>query len=118
MLKGFLLKPETKPTLHKHIDAIDLTAGYFSVDIRPYKSKRSLDQNSRYWKLITEAGAHFGYEADEFHQLMGYKFLRYAKNRREFIKSTTKLNTAEMADYQDKIERFCSQHGFVFDEQV
>lgn len=46
MLKGFLLKPETKQTLHKHIDAIDLTAGNCLVDIEQCKNKRSIEQNS------------------------------------------------------------------------
>ena len=80
------------------------------------KSKRSIDQNSRYWLLITAVGEHFGYERDEMHQLMGYKFLRYEKNKREFITSTTKLTTKEMADYQDKIERFAAQQGFIFED--
>lgn len=102
--------------LDKKLDALDLSATVWRISAKPKKSKRSLDQNSRYWKLITELGKHFGYEVEEMHQLMGYKFLRYKKKEREFITSTTKLTTKEMAEYQENIERFAAQHGFVFDE--
>ena len=116
---NFTLTNNNLPALIAKLKQLDVTQKW-DVTVKPWKSKRSIDQNSRYWKLITELGAHFGYEADEMHQLMGYKFLRYEKivgaRRREFITSTTKLSTKEMADYQDKIDRFAAQHGFIFEE--
>lgn len=91
----------------------------WQVTVRPYKSKRSTDQNSRLWDLYTAIGKYIGEESESVHQLMGWKFLRYqtAVNGEvvEAIKSTTKLNTAEMVEYQDAIERWAADIGFVWD---
>lgn len=93
----------------------------WQVTVRPYKSKRSTDQNSRLWDLYTAIGRYIGEEAESVHQLMGWKFLRYqtAVNGEvvEAIKSTTKLNTQEMTDYQNAIERWAVDIGFYYDHQ-
>jgi hypothetical protein len=84
-----------------------------------YKSKRSIEQNDRLWKLYTDLGKYIGEDdPEEVHKLMGYKFLRYPKtvNGEQFwfIKSTTKLNTTEMTEYQESIERWGASLGFVW----
>jgi hypothetical protein len=116
----FDLNAHNRAALNARFDALDLTATVWHITARPKKSKRSLDQNDRYWKLITEFGNFCGYDKDEMHQEIGRRFLSYEKTIngkiKQFVKSTTKLNTAEMADLQDKIERVASQQGFVFDE--
>lgn len=112
---NFVLSNGNLPALIKQLERLDVTQRW-SVRISEWKSKRSLDQNARYWKLIDEFGAYLGYDKDEMHQLMGYKFLRYEKNGRQFIKSTTKLTTAEMAEYQSHIERIAAEQGFIFEE--
>jgi len=88
----------------------------------PFKSTRSTEQNSRYWKLLTELGQHIGHTPDETHTLMGFKFLRELKTINgeavEVIKSTTKLNTQQMADYQNAIERWASEIGFYFTDSA
>lgn len=92
----------------------------YVANIAEKKSKRTVDQNSRLWKLYTELGNYIGLESEEVHQLMGYKFMRYQKEVNgkveEFIKSTTKLDTKEMGEYQDAIERWGAEIGFYFDE--
>lgn len=112
---NFVIQAGNLPVLIKKLSQLDVTKRW-SVRITEWKSKRSLDQNARYWKLIDEFGDYCGFDKDEMHQLMGYKFLRYEKNQRVFIKSTTKLNTAEMAEYQSHVERFAAQQGFIFEE--
>jgi hypothetical protein len=51
---------------------------------------------------------------------MGYKFLRSQITVNgeaiESILSTTKLTTAEMADYQNKIELWAGSIGFAFND--
>jgi hypothetical protein len=93
----------------------------WTCTIREKKSKRTIDQNKRLWALYNYLGAELGLEADEVHQLMGFKFLRYQKQvgdkAEEFIKSTTKLTTAEMVDYQESIERWALQGGFYFNDR-
>jgi len=104
--------------LAKRLAQLDPTQRW-QILVRPYKSKRSIYQNSRLWKLYNELGLHIGHSPDEVHQLMGWKFLRELKTvngeRVEVIKSTTKLNTAQMVEYQDAIERWASEIGFVFE---
>lgn len=83
------------------------------------KSNRTIQQNSRLWKLYTELGIHIGETPDRVHELMGYKFLRelITVNGETFehIKSTTKLDTKAMAEYQENIERWANMElGFYF----
>lgn len=116
----FTMNSHNRPNLIEQINRLDCTATLWQVDIRPKKSKRTLEQNSRYHKLITELGKHLGYEHDEMHDLVRWKFLR---NRIEIegealplLKSTTKLNTAEMVELQEAIERWGASLGYVFDD--
>jgi hypothetical protein len=103
--------------LIKRLDALDPTVRW-QVSVKPFKSTRSTEQNSRLWKLYTELGQYIGHSPDEVHQLMGYKFLRELKTVNneplEVIKSTTKLNTKDMTDYQDAIVRWAADIGFVW----
>jgi hypothetical protein len=105
--------------LIKRLDALDPTVRW-QVTVRPYKSKRTLEQNSRLWVLYNELGQHIGHTADEVHELMGYQFLRELKTINgqavEVIKSTTKLDTKAMTDYQDSIVRWAAQIGYVFED--
>ena len=93
----------------------------WSIKAVPFKSTRSTEQNSRLWKLYNDLGAYIGHSPDEVHQLMGWKFLRELKTVNgepvEVIKSTTKLNTKEMTDYQEAIENWASDIGFVWSGQ-
>ena len=105
--------------LLKRLAQLDPTIRW-SIKASPFKSTRSTEQNSRLWKLYTELGKYIGEEPDEVHQLCGYKFLRELKTVNgesvEVIKSTTKLNTKEMTEYQDAIERWASDIGFYFND--
>ena len=93
----------------------------WTINVAPFKSTRSIEQNSRLWKLYTLLGQHIGHTPDEVHELMGFKLLRELKTingeQVEVIKSTTKLNTKEMTDYQDAIERWASEIGFYFESE-
>lgn len=86
------------------------------ISCREYKSKRSIEQNSRLWAMYNEIGAYIGENPDRVHDLMKWKFLRYQDvingETVELVKSTTKLNTKEMTEYQDAIERWAAEIGF------
>lgn len=118
-IENFTLSAYNEASLIEKIKKLDKSATLYTVNIRPKKSKRTIDQNSRLWKLYTEFGKYLGLEPDEVHQLMGYKFLRYQKEVNgtveEFVQSTTKLTTKAMGEYQDAIERYGAQLGFVMD---
>lgn len=117
----FDLNAGNRSALNAKLDALDPTV-VWHVSARPKKSKRSIEQNSRYWKLVTDFGKHLGYAPDEMHDICRFKFLRNAiqieGERLPLLKTTTKLTTAEMADYQDMIERWAAGLGFVFDERM
>ena len=78
--------------------------------------KRSLPQNSYYWKLLEIIGEDIGYESEDMHEIFKHKFLK--KEKEVMIKgkpftfektiSTTKLTTAQFTEYIEKIKRFCA----------
>lgn len=119
-IKEFVITAQNKQNAISIIEQLDCSSSKFVMVIRNWKSKRSNEQNSRYWKLITELGKHIGYEPDETHDLMRFKYLKrvdYVLGKPvPILKSTTKLTTAEMAEYQEAIERFGSELGFYFDD--
>lgn len=114
------LTASNRPGLNARLDALDCTNTVWHVSVKPKKSKRSGEQNSRYWKLLTDFGKHLGYGSDEMHDICRFKFLRNAieidGEKFPLLKTTTKLTTTEMVDYQDAIERWAASMGFVFDE--
>ena len=89
------------------------------VTVVEAKANRSLEQNERLWELYTSIGNHLGIEKDKIHELMGYKFLRYqteiAGTPVELIKSSTKLTTSEMSEYQHQIEIWAQTMGWGWD---
>jgi hypothetical protein len=105
--------------LLKQLDGLTPTKRW-KVTVSDFKSKRSLDQNSRLWKLYNDIGKHIGESPDKIHELCGFKFLRYQTvvngETIEAIRSTTKLNTQEMTDYQDAIVRWCAEIGFMWSD--
>lgn len=93
---------------------------HWRVTVTDIKLNRSLEQNLRLWELYTSVGNHLGIEKDKIHELMGYKFLRYqteiAGNPVELIKSTTKLTSSEMAEFQNSVEIWAQSYGWGWDE--
>lgn len=113
-MNSFVLTATNRDAFCKTVYERDVTKKWV-YSWHEFKSKRTIDQNSRLWAIYKQIGEHIGLDSDEVHQLCGYKFLRYQKEvngkTEEFITSTTKLNTAEMADYQDAISRWASELG-------
>ena len=118
-MKPFHLTPSNRAYLIDKINKLDPTK-VWEVVIRERKSKRSVEQNRRLWDLYGAIGDYIGEDKDKVHELMGYKFLRYqaeiAGVTVELIKSTTKLTTKEMTEYQEAIERWAANIGFYWEE--
>ena len=119
MMKAWSLSESNLPYLFEKIKALDFNK-HWEVVIQERKASRSLEQNSRLWDLYRSVGQHLGILPDDLHELMGYKFLRTQKHINsewiESIKSTTKLSTKEMADYQLQIEVYAAQLGWTYDK--
>jgi hypothetical protein len=118
-IKQFNISSSNLPYLFEKIKSLDLSQGYVAnVTIKSHT--RNLEQNSRLWKLYGAIGEYIGETPDKVHELMGWKFLRSQSvvngETIEVIKSTTKLSTAEMAQFQNNIEIWASTIGFVFNE--
>ena len=116
----FTISASNKQYAKAKIDELDCTATQYLMTITKRKARRSTEQNSRYWKILTELGKHLGYTHDEMHEIMRYKFLRNMVEINgesvPLLSSTTKLNTAQFADYMDSIERFGHGLGYFFQE--
>ena len=112
------LNQQNLNNLLEKIKALDFTKRY-KVNISEEKTVRSLESNERLWALYNSIGNYLGEDATTIHQLMGYKFLRYqteiAGNAVELVRSTTKLDSKQMAEYQENIERWASQLGWSFE---
>lgn len=89
------------------------------VCIRPYNSKRSVEQNRRLWKIYGELADKAWvngkrYSAETWHEYCKGMFLGYelrAMPDGTEIKtpiSTTTLNTAEMTDYQNRLQAWAA----------
>jgi len=92
---------------------------HWRVTVVEAKANRSLEQNLRLWELYTSIGNHLGIEKDKIHDLMGFKFLRYqteiAGMPVELVKSTTKLDTQAMSEYQHQVEIWAQTMGWEWD---
>jgi hypothetical protein len=117
MLKWSLTK-DNLPMLYDKLKNLDFSKRW-RVTVTDAKLNRSLEQNERLWELYTSIGQHLGIEKDKIHELMGYKFLRYqteiAGMPVELIKSSTKLTTSEMTEYQQQIEVWGQTMGWGWD---
>lgn len=89
------------------------------VCIRPYNSKRSIEQNRRLWKIYGELADKAWvngrrYSAETWHEYCKGMFLGYelkAMPDGTEVKtpiSTTTLNTAEMTDYQGRLQAWAA----------
>ena len=118
-VNNFSLSKSNLPYLIAKLESLDLSLGYV-VTAKIRTTSRSIEQNSRLWKLYNALGLYIGEHQDKVHDLMGWKFLRYQDEiggeSVELIKSTTKLSTKDMGIYQDQIEEWAATIGFFFDD--
>jgi len=113
------LTQQNLPQLIEKLKTLDFTKRW-RVTVTDSKLNRSLEQNERLWELYTSISRHTGIDKDRIHELMGYKFLRYqteiAGMPVELIKSTTKLTTSDMTEYQNSIEVWAQSNlGWMWD---
>ena len=72
----------------------------WTVNVTPYKSIRSLDQNEYYWRLVVELANYFGLKSkEEMHEVLLYKLLSEEKQIKN-LKITTISSTAKLNEEQ------------------
>ena len=109
---------EELENVRKQIGELDLSKAW-EVEVKPFAFNRSTQQNKKYWKLVGELGSFLGYEEQEMHELMKYKFLSYKQymlgDEMVVVPSTSKLTIKEFVEYLSKVERFAVELGFTLD---
>ena len=92
---------------------------FYDVSIKEHKDSRSIQQNKMYWALVTELGSFLGYNSEEMHAMLAYKYLSYKQemlgDEMVIVPSTTKLNIKQFAEYYDKVCQFAYTLGFKLD---
>lgn len=79
----------------------------YVIQINRSKAKRSLNQNKYYWGVIvTLLSQATGYSSNEAHQTLAGMFLRYEKQGKQFVRSTTELDTKGFEDYAEQCRVF------------
>lgn len=91
----------------------------YELVLRPLKSKRSIDQNKRYWKLLLELSdvAWVGdrqYSKDAWHEYFKREFIGIEElpGGGQIGISTTKLTVEEFGNYMMKIEAWAAEQGW------
>ena len=117
MLKWSLSQQNLNACVEK-LKALDWTKRW-RLTVVEFKANRSLEQNERLWELYTSIGNHLGLDKQQVHELMSWRLLRSQTEIGGFpcevIKSTTKLTTAEMTDYQQQVELWANTMGWSWD---
>ena len=117
-----LTKDNKRPlmtTIYNNLGAWLEANAELEVCIRPYNSKRSIEQNRRLWKLYAKLADEAWvngrrYSAETWHEYCKGMFLGYelkAMPDGTELKtpiSTTTLNTAEMTDYQNRLQAWAA----------
>jgi len=77
------------------------------IELKQFKPKRSLSQNSYLHLALSIIANESGYSLAETKTLMKRQYgLMYEKNGQKFLKSTSQLDTKEMTDFIDFLRSF------------
>lgn len=87
-----------------------LSDGRYILVVKKIRKSRSLPQNSYYWKILSIIAEETGNDPDELHDHFKLRFL-LSETRPQRVRSTTELNTSEMAVYVDKVIQFAAGLG-------
>lgn len=120
----FIIYGGNNANLYKQIDALDPTIKHVA-EIKPYKSKRSIEQNKLLWDYFTEFAEHVGYEGKQ--EVEDLKLMVTMKLHPKIVTNpitnnivylppeTSKMDTKEFSEMMDKIMRYAQTLGFYRD---
>lgn len=85
------------------------------VTVKKPEKKRSLNENSYYWKIVVPILAdYFGYSESEMHEAIKYRFLIDNSGKIPKIGSTAKLTTVEFEKLMTDIRQWAAQEWQVY----
>lgn len=118
MLK-FNLTRQNLPLLITKLKELDFNK-IWKVQVTERKHIRNLSQNDKYWAILEGLSDHLGYTKEEVHELMKYKFLKYAKEIAGqpvvVVPSTADLDTGQFAEFIENVLRFANEYGCSFQD--
>ena len=95
----------------------------YEIVIQKHKSKRSTEQNNRYWMLLRECAKETGHTPEELHNVMSAEILGYESfdskiSDKTFTspKSTTSLSVEGFGEYMQQVEQFMAEYGIIVPE--
>jgi hypothetical protein len=116
---NFNLTRMNLPILITKLKELDFSK-VWKVQVTERKPIRNLSQNDLYWTLLEGLSDHLGYTKDELHELMKYKYLKYAKEIAGqpvvVVPSTSDLDTAQFAELIENVLRFANEYGCSFQD--
>ena len=113
-----------KLVLRAIFDLMARLTGEWELILRPYKCKRSIQQNKRYWRMLREiAGVVwlpgksgelrlFGDKAWHEHFKQTFIGCEELPSGKLMGISTTTLSVDEFGEYMTQIEAWCAQEGY------
>lgn len=102
---------DSRERMEKYVSGLK---GQVLVIIKKAKKIRSNKQNKYYWGVIIKTLGEFtGYEPEEMHNALKWKFLKIENNNLLSVRSTAKLSTLEFMNYIEQIIRFAAELGVV-----
>lgn len=87
----------------------------FEVVVRKKVKSRSSEQNKWYWACVTIIGNELGYERNQMHEIIKYRFLKSeAVDKKtgevfEYLKSSAELTTTEFTEFMDGLIRWSAE---------
>ena len=116
---NFNLTRMNLPILITKLKELDFSK-VWKIQVTEKKPIRNLSQNDLYWTLLEGLSDHLGYTKDELHELMKYKYLKYAKEIAGqpvvVVPSTADLDTAQFAELIENVLRFANEYGCSFQD--
>lgn len=112
-MKYRLLNPIENKAAHNRLNYLSKKKRI--VEIKEYKYKRTLPQNSYLHLLLAAFGLNFGYTLEEsklIYKEVNREIYYYKKKNRTFIRSSASLNKEEMAKSIDKFMDSSAKAGF------
>ncbi len=105
-----------------------LEAGHpLTITVEPYKRKRSVDQNARYWAMLNEISQQMPalmdgqwYSPEVWHEYCKRRFLgiettmEFRGKAIPIPKSTRRLSVTEFMGYCDEIQAWAHESGVMF----
>jgi len=95
-----------------------------TLEIKPYKRKRTVSQNSRYWAILTEIAQQLKpndqeYSPETWHEyfkakMIGKDTILIDGEAEVIAKSSANLEVQEFTDYMTQVEAWAIEHGVQF----